>query len=151
MSQVELSSFSLSELKALQKQVAKAIEEFSDKEKARALAALEEKARELGFSLAELTGGRKGARKTAGIAKYRHPDDASVTCDGRIIGVPILGNPSRLARAFATSGQFGQRKAQLACLFLERGQSTRFFFVRKFLNGFRNLLLQRFKFRERER
>ena len=83
MSHVELSSFSLSELKALQKQVAKAIEEFSDKEKARALAALEEKARELGFSLAELTGGRKGARKTAGIAKYRHPDDASVTWTGK--------------------------------------------------------------------
>ena len=53
---IEFNTLSLKELKDLQSQVAKAIAGFEDRKKKEALAELEEKAREMGFSLAELTG-----------------------------------------------------------------------------------------------
>lgn len=84
MSQIDLGNMSLAELKSLQKQVAKAIDEFADKEKAKALAALEEKAREMGFSLSELTGAaRKTTRKGAGVPKYRNPQNPEITWTGK--------------------------------------------------------------------
>ena len=84
MSHIELDGLSLSELKTLQKHVARAIEEFADREKARAIAALEEKAREMGFSLAELTGAaRKAGKKLPGMAKYRNPADPAATWTGK--------------------------------------------------------------------
>ncbi len=52
----DLNSMSLKELKDLQGQVSKAIATFEDRKKKQALAELEEKARQMGFSLAELTG-----------------------------------------------------------------------------------------------
>lgn len=84
MMHIDLDGLSLSELKTLQKQVARTIEEYADREKNRALAALEEKAREMGFSLAELTGApRKVGKKAPGVARYRNPDDASATWTGK--------------------------------------------------------------------
>ena len=53
---IDLNNLSLKELKDLQAQVAKAVSSFEDRKKKHALAELEEKARELGFLLAELTG-----------------------------------------------------------------------------------------------
>jgi DNA-binding protein H-NS len=84
MASINLNDLSLSELKSLQKDVAKAIAEFSDRKKTEAMAALEAHAKELGFSLAELTGAKK-TRKTSGPAgaKYRHPENPEVTWSGR--------------------------------------------------------------------
>lgn len=77
---MDLEGLSLKELKQLQKQVAKAISTFEDRKKKEALAALEAKAAEMGFSLSDLTTG-KGGKISA--PKYRNPDDATQTWTGR--------------------------------------------------------------------
>ncbi len=82
MSHFDLDAMSLEELKALQKQVAKAIEGYKDRERLKALAELEAKAQEMGFSLSDLLGIKK-TRKGAGVPKYSHPDDAAVTWTGK--------------------------------------------------------------------
>ena len=81
---IDLDSLSLKELKEVQSQVARAITSFEDRKKRQALAELEEKARELGFSLAELTGGAGKVRKRSpAVLKYANPDDESQTWSGR--------------------------------------------------------------------
>ncbi len=80
---VDLNSMSLKELKDLQGQVAKAIANFEDRKKKAALAELEEKAREMGFSLAELTGTPAPRKRAPATAKYANPADASDTWSGR--------------------------------------------------------------------
>lgn len=84
MASINLNALSLSELKSLQKEVTKAIAEFSDRKKTEAMLALEARAKEFGFSLAELTGIKK-TRKSSGPAgaKYRHPENPEVTWSGR--------------------------------------------------------------------
>lgn len=84
MSDINLEELNLPELKSLQKQVAKMIGSYEARQKDHALAELEAKAQELGFSLSELTGvsGPKAKRKSA-KPKYRHPDDASITWTGK--------------------------------------------------------------------
>ena len=52
----DLNSLSLEDLRKLQTQVAKAIAGYEDRRKKEALLELEEKAREMGFTLSELTG-----------------------------------------------------------------------------------------------
>ncbi|WP_375690394.1 H-NS family nucleoid-associated regulatory protein [Pseudooceanicola sp. LIPI14-2-Ac024] len=79
---VELDKLSLDELKQLRKDVDGAIRTFQDRERKRALSALELKAQEMGFSLSELTGPASKSRKVH-PAKYRHPDDATKTWSGR--------------------------------------------------------------------
>ncbi|WP_225027473.1 H-NS histone family protein [Xinfangfangia pollutisoli] len=80
---IDLNTLSLKELKDLQAQVAKAISGFADRKKKEALAALEEKARDMGFSLAELTGVSAGRKRTVSAAKYRNPENPSETWTGR--------------------------------------------------------------------
>ena len=81
---MNLDALSLKELKDLQSQVAKAIASFEDRKKREALAELEEKAREMGFSLAELTGAAAKTRKRApAMPKYANPADKSDTWSGR--------------------------------------------------------------------
>lgn len=81
---IELDHLSIKELKDLQAQVARAIATFVDRKKKDALAELENKARELGFSLAELTGAAPAARKRAPAnAKYANPANAADTWSGR--------------------------------------------------------------------
>ena len=82
MTEINLDDMSLSELRALNKKVTRAIETFNDREKQKALAALEAQAKEFGFSLAELTGGRK-TRKASGVAKYCDPNDPTRTWTGK--------------------------------------------------------------------
>lgn len=80
----DLTSMSLAELQSLQKKVAKAITKVERQEKTQALAALEAKAKEMGFSLSELTGGKTA--KTAGpkgAPKYANPDNPDQTWTGR--------------------------------------------------------------------
>ena len=80
---INLDSYSLKDLKDLQSQVTKAISSFEDRRKKVALAELEEKAREMGFSLSELTGTAQVRKRSAAVPKYANPADKSVTWSGR--------------------------------------------------------------------
>ena len=84
MTAIDLDTLSLKELKRLQQDVTKAVASFEDRTKAEARRALEDHARSLGFSLAELIGteGVKSTRAPA-AAKYRHPENAGLTWSGR--------------------------------------------------------------------
>ncbi|SHF31184.1 DNA-binding protein H-NS [Litoreibacter ascidiaceicola] len=86
MAKVDLKPLSLAELKSLKLRVEKAISRHDKKQKNKALAVVKAKAKEMGFSLDELTGGtsaKKPAAKKPAKAAYRHPDDASKTWAGR--------------------------------------------------------------------
>jgi DNA-binding protein H-NS len=80
---MDLSQYSLKELKDLQTRIAKEIEGFKDRKKREALLALEEKARELGFSISELTGAAKIRKRSPAVAKYSNPANDSETWSGR--------------------------------------------------------------------
>lgn len=81
MKKVDLKSLSLEELKKLEKDVAKAIKSFEERQRKEALAAADAAARKLGFSLSELTGTKKSKSKAP--AKYAHPENSSLTWTGR--------------------------------------------------------------------
>lgn len=80
---MDLHSLTLKELKELQAQVTKAIASFEDRRKKDALSELEDKAREMGFSLAELTGASVARKRTPAAPKYANPANASDTWSGR--------------------------------------------------------------------
>ena len=81
---LNLNQLSLKELKDLQSQVNKAISTFEDRKKKEARSALEAKAKEMGFSLAELLGDAPKERKRGAVAaKYCHPENSSLTWTGR--------------------------------------------------------------------
>jgi DNA-binding protein H-NS len=84
MTDINLDELSLKELKSLQKDVAKAIDTHGGRQKSEARAKLEELARSMGYSLAELVGveGVKNTRAPA-TAKYRHPENAEIRWSGR--------------------------------------------------------------------
>lgn len=81
---IDLNTLSLKDLKSLQKDLAKAIATFEDRQKADARAKVEVFAKELGFSLTDLMGadGVKATRAPA-TAKYRHPENPGLTWSGR--------------------------------------------------------------------
>lgn len=79
----DLENMSLEDLKKLQTQVAKAISGFAEKQKQKAIEALDAKAREMGYSLAELTGLQTGRKRSAAVAKYANPANPSETWTGR--------------------------------------------------------------------
>lgn len=78
-----LNEMSLKELRDLQSHVTKAISSFEDRKKKEAIAALDERAREMGYSLAELTGAQTVRKRAPATAKYANPADASDTWSGR--------------------------------------------------------------------
>lgn len=80
---IDLHSLSLKELKELQSQVAKTIAGYEDRRKREALAELEEKARAMGFSLAELTGATAIRKRSPSVAKYANPANKADTWSGR--------------------------------------------------------------------
>ena len=80
---IDLKSLSLKDLKDLQSQVAKAISSFEDNKKKEVLAKLEEKAREMGYSLAELTGAAKTRKRSPAVPKYANPANPADTWSGR--------------------------------------------------------------------
>lgn len=80
---MDLNALSLRELKDLQNQVAKAIAGYEDRKKKEALAELEERAREMGFTLAELTGVQVTRKRAPASAKYANPANPSDTWSGR--------------------------------------------------------------------
>ena len=80
---IDLNSLSLKELKDLQLQIAKAISGYEERRRREAVVALEEKAREMGFSLAELTGAPQARKTFLSVAKYANPANKSNTWSGR--------------------------------------------------------------------
>jgi DNA-binding protein H-NS len=100
----DLNAMSLKELKDLQAQVARAIAGFEDRKKKQALAELEEKARALGFSLAELTGTVMPRKRAPASAKYANPSNRADTWSGR----------GRKPRWFADALKSGKRPEDMA-------------------------------------
>lgn len=78
----DLDELSLGDLKKLQTQVSTAIKTYEDRQRKAALAELEAKAAEMGFSLSDLTG--QGGRKAkVNPPKYRNTADPTQTWSGR--------------------------------------------------------------------
>ncbi|MGB3278383.1 MAG: H-NS histone family protein [Pseudorhodobacter sp.] len=76
-------ALSLPELKKMQKDIAKAISTFEDRQKAKARARVESVAREMGYSLAELVGTDCKPKRIPVAPKYQHPENPDVTWSGR--------------------------------------------------------------------
>ncbi|MFN3844284.1 MAG: H-NS family nucleoid-associated regulatory protein [Paracoccaceae bacterium] len=83
MADYDLEALPLTELKKLQKDIAKAISTFEDRQKAEARAKVEAFARELGYTLAELVGTDTKSSRAPAPAKYRHPENPALTWSGR--------------------------------------------------------------------
>lgn len=79
----DLEALSLPELKKMQKDIAKAISTFKDRQTAEARAKEEALARDLGYSLAELVGSETKSSRAPAAAKYRHPENPTLTWSGR--------------------------------------------------------------------
>lgn len=82
MTDIKWDSLSLDELKAIQKDAAKAIASFEARKRKEALAAVEAKAAEMGFSLGDLVGGAK-TKSTKSAPKYCHPENPAMTWTGK--------------------------------------------------------------------
>jgi DNA-binding protein H-NS len=79
-----LAVLSLAELRELQKSITKAISTFEARQKAEAREKVEMLAKDLGFTLAELTAPEEPKRKRAPSTKiYRHPENPTLTWSGR--------------------------------------------------------------------
>jgi DNA-binding protein H-NS len=83
MADFNLDAMSLRELRQLQKDLAKAFSTYKDQHKAEARAKLEEIAKEMGYSLAELASSETKTVRAPAPAKYRHPDNPALTWSGR--------------------------------------------------------------------
>lgn len=82
MKDINWDALSLDDLKDIQKKATKAIESFEARKRKEALAAVEAKAAEMGFSLSELTGGAK-TKGTKSAPKYSHPENPAKTWTGK--------------------------------------------------------------------
>lgn len=80
---IDLTGLSLKDLRDLQSRVTKEISGYEERRKKNAIAELEEKAKEMGFSLAELTGAASIRKRAPAVPKYSNPDDPSETWSGR--------------------------------------------------------------------
>lgn len=83
MADFNLEALSLKELRQLQKDLAKAISTYEDRHKAEARAKLEAIAKEMGYSFADLIGVEVKTTRAPAVAKYRHPENPSLTWSGR--------------------------------------------------------------------
>ena len=83
MADYDLEALSLNELKKMQKDVAKAISTFEDRQKAEARAKVEALAQELDYTLAELVGTETKSSRSPAAPKYRHPENPALTWSGR--------------------------------------------------------------------
>ena len=83
MAEFDIEALSLKELKSLQKDLAKAISTFEERQKSDARSKLEIIAKKMGYSLAELIGTEVKPTRAPAAAKYRHPEDATLTWSGR--------------------------------------------------------------------
>lgn len=83
MAEFDVETLSLKELKSLQKDLAKAISTFEDRQRSDARSKLEVLAKEMGYSLADLIGTEVKPTRAPAAAKYRHPANAALTWSGR--------------------------------------------------------------------
>ena len=83
MADFNLEALSLKELQQLQKDLAKAISTYEDRQRSEARAKLDAIAKEMGYSLAELIGVEVKTTRAPAVAKYRHPENAAITWSGR--------------------------------------------------------------------
>ena len=79
----KLDTLALEELQQLQKAVGKAIDTLDERRRREALASVEAKAREMGFSLSDLTGAPGRSKRSSRPARYRHPENPELTWSGR--------------------------------------------------------------------
>lgn len=79
---VNLDKLSLKDLVELEGRLLKAVAVARERDRAEVKAKLEAAAREAGFSIAELYGGRSSRRSSA-AAKYANPENRSETWTGR--------------------------------------------------------------------
>lgn len=80
---MNLDAMSMDELKKLRKDVDRAIANYETRRKAEATALLEEKARELGFSLNDLVSTAPKRGKKPSVVRYRHPENPTLGWSGR--------------------------------------------------------------------
>lgn len=80
---MDIDDLSLSELKALRAKVDRAIATYEERKKKEALAELDEFARKMGYSLAELIAMKGEKPRKTVAAKYVNPANASETWTGR--------------------------------------------------------------------
>jgi len=83
MADFDLEALSLTELRKLHKDIAKAITTYEDRQKAEVRAKVEAFAKDLGYSLAELMGEDAKSKRAPAPAKYRHPENQALTWSGR--------------------------------------------------------------------
>ena len=83
MAEFDIEALSLKELKSLQKDLAKAISTFEERQKSDARSKLEIIAKKMGYSLAELIGTEVKPTRAPAAAKYRHSENAALTWSGR--------------------------------------------------------------------
>lgn len=83
MTEIDISSLTLEDLKSLRTKINRAIDTFEDRRKKEALAAADAKAREYGFSISELMDSGKKGNPPPRPAKYRHPENPELTWTGR--------------------------------------------------------------------
>ena len=83
MAEFNIEAMSLKELKSLQKDLARAISTFEDRQKSDARSKLEIIAKELGYSLAVLIGTEVKSTRVPASARYRHPENPGLTWSGR--------------------------------------------------------------------
>lgn len=80
---LDLNNMSLKELRELRSQIDRSIASFEERRRREAMVAVEEAAREHGFSLNELTGAKINRRGGKVAPKYINPEDATQTWTGR--------------------------------------------------------------------
>lgn len=83
MSNIDWNAYSLSELKQLQKDLARAIDGYEDRRKSEARSELEGYAKRLGFNLTELLDAQPARKRTVSSAKYHNPAQPDQTWTGR--------------------------------------------------------------------
>ncbi|KAB7628411.1 H-NS family nucleoid-associated regulatory protein [Alkalilimnicola sp. S0819] len=80
---MDLSKYSLEELRELQKDLERELRARRKEEARRAQKELKEVAEKYGFSLSDLVGASPARTTAKGKPRFRHPDDASKTWSGR--------------------------------------------------------------------
>lgn len=83
MADFNLEAMSLKELRQFQKDLAKAISTYEDRHKSEVRAKLDAIAKEMGYSLADLIGGKVKTTRAPAVAKYRNSENAGITWSGR--------------------------------------------------------------------
>lgn len=80
---MNLEKFTLDELKALKKDVDRAIADFQKKKRSEAMKEIQAVAKKHGLSVDDIVGGKPKGKTSKAAPKYRNPDNAEETWSGR--------------------------------------------------------------------